>query len=701
MSYPARFRNWTLQAQRTYDVLIFAPMRVPRKNISRWISDVKRPREEAGEAPGADSREPAISVYQLAHVSRHDRAQEVRGKPHFPPPPRWFIARAWTAVGAAFALIVIVGGALFLQFRSYKKDIAPELLRSPATAPDAKPPSSFSELWGRFAPVLKNIGRTYREFGELSTQGVRLAAATERLKHVGPALFMGGHGEEFVALLREVRAAVASTSAALGPLSETSETKGEEFSLPFGGGLLGAQLELTQSIQFLDVLIPWLTKSGERRIAVFLENPAELRPTGGFWGSYAEAVIADGALVNLTVRDINEVDRAFEERIVPPQPLQAVETRWRIADANWFFDFPTSAEKTLSLMERSRLYRDRGFSFDGAVALSPRVIRDVLSLTGPLELPEYRVILDENNFWREVQNFVRRAEERGSKDSKKILKDASPLLLERISSLSGEAWEELAVRAEAWKEQKDVRVYLKEPALQKFFRSRGLAGEVYALPADWNGDYLAVVAANVGGGKSDFFMKRDIILSSQISEAGIVTNHLAINRVHGGNKARERWYGAENRSYLKVFTPPGAMPAGLSGAWERTIVPPVRYAELGYAADPEVSSIEKTAERSLNYPALTVSTEAGKKVFGFWSRVNAGATSRITLDYTHRLASLPRDGGTYQFVFEKQPGAVGSYRFELNAPVGFRWRENGLPLYEYVSDDPPGRMVLMLTFEKL
>jgi predicted lipoprotein with Yx(FWY)xxD motif len=65
------------------------------------------------------------------------------------------------------------------------------------------------------------------------------------------------------------------------------------------------------------------------------------------------------------------------------------------------------------------------------------------------------------------------------------------------------------------------------------------------------------------------------------------------------------------------------------------------------------------------------------------------------------LLAPPRDGGTYAVVLEKQAGASGKYHIEVSAPVGFRWKENGLPVFEYETDNLPGRLVLDLTFEKV
>ena len=91
-------------------------------------------------------------------------------------------------------------------------------------------------------------------------------------------------------------------------------------------------------------------------ILVMLQNPSEIRPAGGFLGSYADVTIASGTITDISVHDIADVDMAFTQKIVPPKPLQLEVARLRPADANWFFDFPSSASKTISFFNESSLY---------------------------------------------------------------------------------------------------------------------------------------------------------------------------------------------------------------------------------------------------------------------------------------------------------------------------------------------------------
>ncbi|MEK7076976.1 MAG: DUF4012 domain-containing protein, partial [Patescibacteria group bacterium] len=87
----------------------------------------------------------------------------------------------------------------------------------------------------------------------------------------------------------------------------------------------------------LDVFGP----ANEKHILLIFQNPAEIRPGGGFIGSYADMTVKNGQLINLEVQDIYWPDHPtnFKLKVVPPEPLQTITEDWGASDANWFFDF--------------------------------------------------------------------------------------------------------------------------------------------------------------------------------------------------------------------------------------------------------------------------------------------------------------------------------------------------------------------------
>src|SRR6185437_1779526 len=113
--------------------------------------------------------------------------------------------------------------------------------------------------------------------------------------------------------------------------------------------------------------------------------------------------LAGGNILNIAVHDIADADLAFKENVVPPKPLQLIVARWRPADANWFFDFPTSAAKTLQFFASSTLYAATSSAasstpIDGAIAVTPQIVSDLLSITGPISAGKPATTFSADNF---------------------------------------------------------------------------------------------------------------------------------------------------------------------------------------------------------------------------------------------------------------------------------------------------------------
>jgi hypothetical protein len=176
---------------------------------------------------------------------------------------------------------------------------------------------------------------------------------------------------------------------------------------------------------------------------------------------------------------------------------------------------------------------------------------------------------------------------------------------------------------------------------------------------------------------------------------------LIINKIHNGKQSPYWWYQTTNQDYLQVFVPDGSALTNESGGIKKTIAPPINYARDGYSTDPLIATIASTTEPLFIYPAVNTHEEEGKEVFATWARVAKGQSIQLSFNYTHRAFIPPAPGVVYQFVFEKQAGTSRSYDFEIDAPLGYVFAENGLASYEYISSNSPGRLVINLTLEKI
>lgn len=551
-------------------------------------------------------------------------------------------------------------------------------------------------------PLLKNSVGAYDDFQSLTSELFLLMDKAEFLVDHLFEFALKQKGNELIKELEEVKkistsiidknsklATRASGLKEIAPL-------GLDFYLPF-------QSSLARYDQFLTSFLAWLKAPVDHHLFVMILNPSEIRPSGGFLGSYADLVISGGHIKSIDVHDINDLDRAIDLKIIPPEPIQVIATKWKTADANWFFDFPSSAKRILQFAESSSLYNQKQakVSFDGSIAITGNIIEDILKITGPLKIPDTDLVITSENFLLEIQEEIQTARENQSTYPKEILKEITPLIFEKLTALDDLNKKKLFSSIGDWISKKDLMIYFKDQEFQNFLSQLNLAGEVYPLPQNFIGNYLAVVNSNIGGNKTDLFINQKVNLVSQIEEEGIVKNHLTISREHGGNKSKYWWHKTPNQNYLQVFTLKDASLENASGGIVKKITQKINYKNSGYLNDPLVVEIESTKKDFLHYPEIKSFQSFGKNIFSTWTKTDAGKKTNIVFDYIDRLSVPLRNGSVYQFIFEKQAGSKGEYNFELHAPVGFVFRENKLPVYEYKTTDPPARVILNLTLEKL
>jgi hypothetical protein len=231
--------------------------------------------------------------------------------------------------------------------------------------------------------------------------------------------------------------------------------------------------------------------------------------------------------------------------------------------------------------------------------------------------------------------------------------------------------------------------YFKDPIIEAYLKNLGVAGEVMPLAKDFFGDYLAVVNANIAGGKSDAFVGQTIKLTSKFQSDGQIRNQLFISREHNGQNEKDWWYRSTNRDYIQVFVPPGSKLTKVTGATPKTIKPIANYKDKNFSIDQDLVQLEGVGSELF-----------GKTIFARWLEVKAGTAKELKLEYLNPY-HFNFKPGPYQFIFEKQSGVGGSLTISLEAPPGFQWKETGSAIFNYSNEDLPARIVLDLNLVPL
>ena len=656
-------------------------MKVPKKNISRRLADIKNRSQAVPEAKA----EAPIAVERIISVFKPVAEKTSLPKRKWP--------QRLTLIAIVFALLVFAGYEIFARSGS----IAGIRAKLNWAAGEGGPTGETSGLsWEQFSAKLKPIfeegGGFYGDLGLLGSAFLNLSSEAAKLDSALQDALLGKSGEP---LLRELK----STENYLNELSSTLSSLTKEESILSGENagaraeILGAQLEVNRISEFLKAFITWLAADEPHRLVVILGNSSELRPGGGFIGSYAELKLEKGRLAEINVRDINEPDRLLEKKIIPPRPLQFLVKNWRAADSNWFFDFSQSARKFIDLLSQSELYK--GTKLEGVLAVSSQVVSDLLGMTGPIEAEG--TVLTSKNFLQSIQTDVQSDQAEGAAEPKQLLKSVAPLLLQGAAKLSLEDKRKLLEKIGEWVKNKDLLFYFTEPEFEKLASAYESAGKAYILPRGENVNYLAVVNANVGGGKSDLYLDQNIFWQVRLRENGGADYKVLVEKTHRGNQSSFWWYQVPSEHYTQVIVPKDSILLAASGGRARG-APPRTY-DSTYERDPDVVSWEASRKINEELPMIEEYENGNKRIFATWMKTPVGETSRLTLEYSGRLPKLPLIGQTYSFVVEKQAMSRSGFKLETLAPAGFRFRENHLPVYEYETPALPGRLSLELTLE--
>jgi len=287
-------------------------------------------------------------------------------------------------------------------------------------------------------------------------------------------------------------------------------------------------------------------------LVLFLNN-TEIRPGGGFIGSYAVVRVNSGRVSILETNGSENLDWAApaDFNVASPAPLQTYlkQPRWFFRDANWSPDFPASARYThwLYRFENGR----EGSKIDGVIGLTPRLVEELLTITGPLRLGNKT--FNAETFVNELEYHVEVGfKDEGIKksDRKVILGELSRALLAKLTKLSLLQIKDMLPMVTRLAQERQIMMYSNYDEVQNVLVKNNWAGEVKKTA----GDYLMVVDANLNSLKSDLEASREITYRL-LPDGRRWRAQVIINYNHHGDF---NWKTTRYRTYTRIYVPQGA-----------------------------------------------------------------------------------------------------------------------------------------------
>ena len=409
--------------------------------------------------------------------------------------------------------------------------------------------------------------------------------------------------------------------------------------------------QLTAFRQILAFLPEIIGLHENKTYLLLFQNNMELRPGGGFIGSYGLVYFAGGRLTKIEIEDVYTADGQLKEAVLPPKPIKDYlnQGNWFLRDSNWSAHFPSNAAQAEWFLDKSL-----GIKVDGVVALDVSVLQKLLAAIGPVELVDFRETVDEKNVFEKTEYHSEADFFPGSTAKKDFLGSLARTLLEKVLTSEKEKWPRIVSAFSSSLAQKHLMVFLHNPEVNKILAQQKWDGTVLLEQkplVNELSDYLMVVDANLGANKANFFLRREVSSLTVIDRDGGVAKRLTL--VYHNQSPAETWPGGTYKNYLRVYVPSGSV---------------LQKVEVGDLTDPGL--VEK-------------GRELGKTVFAIYFEVPIQSKKRIILDFQLPSVMKFSNGvGIYSLLVQKQPGVIDDH---LTVTVNYP------SFYKIIKSEPTGK----------
>ena len=312
-------------------------------------------------------------------------------------------------------------------------------------------------------------------------------------------------------------------------------------------------------------------------LLIAAQNPFELRATGGFIGSIGRVTLDQAKM-----RDLVYANSASYAYVAPkgsdfPQPYSKYlrASIWTLRDANWWADWPISAQTLATFWELNQQPK-----VDGVVAVDLYALQYVLAQFPTLDVPNYSVITDTSNLEAIYRGYEPQAGDVGG--NKVFLGALFQATIQRMQAASPTELIAVAAALNRALDERHISVFLLDPLQQEPFTAQHWDGSVRKT----TGDYLQIVDSDLSYSDVQSFIEQRIQLDVMFDAHYVPLTHTVTltytNRYDDWNAdqtAHSVWgycYNTQTQqqeriagcygNYVRLYVPKSSIPISLNGA---------------------------------------------------------------------------------------------------------------------------------------
>jgi hypothetical protein len=296
--------------------------------------------------------------------------------------------------------------------------------------------------------------------------------------------------------------------------------------------------------------------NGEARYVILLQNREEIRPGGGFPGTYAIISLSDGRVSSYVIDDIHALDRTYvahRQRVIPaPGPIRTVIGQQELLphDALWSPDFREAAQTFLTMYDQT----DQP-SLTGVIGLSDSSVQHLLTITGPyqVDINGQQQLVTADNFLQQIESY-RDVTWQDLAAHKQVVALLGASLIERVKAADFETKKRIyyALREDA--DRREIQIFLPTPAMQAEVTKRGWDGALH--PATGTPTLAMTVAGLTGGKKALTIFAASSVNIEPFSSGTRVRWTVTLD--HRGDPRGNQVYNGYEYAWLSLHLPDGA-----------------------------------------------------------------------------------------------------------------------------------------------
>lgn len=389
---------------------------------------------------------------------------------------------------------------------------------------------------------------------------------------------------------------------------------------------------LTEIEPHIDTFFPL---NGEKKYVLFFANNMELRPGGGFIGSFAIVRVGPYEISDIKVYDVYDADGQLTEHLEPPKAISKFleQPFWFLRDSAFTPDFVTNFGEAEMLLEKEL---NEG-NFAGGMLFTTTAVQNMLEASEGLYIPDYEETITKDNFYLKAQLYAEKDFFPGSIQKKRFLGSVMNQMLINLSDVS---LPDLFKQIEKSLNEKQMVIYSRDPNLQAFLEKNYWSGRTLKpkcnLPQAINCvlDYVFPVDANLGVNKANFFVSRPTKMNIVLKENGTIENTVTL--AYTNNSYEDIFPGGPYKNYFQLMVPPNSRIMQIS-----------------------VDDVSLTDYDETNFEY---------KIIGFLLTVPPQSSKIVKITYT-LPTSIISGTGMYQLIFQKQIGSANdNLQLEFDLP---------------------------------